>query len=151
MEVLPVRLFREVKPFVIWLYHPLLYYDVFLYDLVDLVVLFKTSPRSSKSESGWKSYDHFSFVVSASFRGGGLSGPNPKYLAQISGSVQNAVHRAQSLRRSNYPTQIPNIRPCLERHAPRIEFKGGGGIIRPKSQISGLGGPNSHNSLGSYK
>src|SRR3954471_5264205 len=49
----------EVKPFVIWIYPPLLYYNVSLHDLLEIVVLFETSPRSSKSESGCKSYGRF--------------------------------------------------------------------------------------------
>src|SRR3954462_905994 len=65
---------KEVKPFFIWLYPPLLDYYVFLYDLVELIVLFKTSPRSSKSESGCKSYGCFRIGLSASFCTTGDSG-----------------------------------------------------------------------------
>ena len=58
-------LFREGLPFYIWFYPTLLDYDVSLYILVELVVTIPTSPRSSKTESGSKSYARFSFAVSA--------------------------------------------------------------------------------------
>jgi hypothetical protein len=48
--------YREVKYFIFWFYPPLLDYDVSLYEVVELVVAIKTSPSSSKSESGIKSY-----------------------------------------------------------------------------------------------
>ena len=56
LEVLPVVLYREVKPFSIWFYLPLLDNDVSLHDLVELFVARSTSQRSSKTESGRKSY-----------------------------------------------------------------------------------------------
>ena len=63
LEVLPVVLFREVKPFPIWFYLPLLDNDVSLHDLVELVVASSTSQRSSKTESGRKSYGRFRIGV----------------------------------------------------------------------------------------
>ena len=65
---------REVKPFIIWFYNPLMDYYDFLYDLVELIVLFKTSPRSSTSEFGCKSYGCFRIGLSASFCKSGNSG-----------------------------------------------------------------------------
>jgi hypothetical protein len=49
LEVLPVCLQREVKPFIIWFYPPLLNYDVSLHKVVELFVVIPTSPRSSKN------------------------------------------------------------------------------------------------------
>ncbi len=60
--------YREVSPFYIWFYTPLLDYDVFLHHLVVLVVVIPTSPRTSKSEFGWKRYCSFRFAVSVSFQ-----------------------------------------------------------------------------------
>ena len=57
--VLPIVLHREVKPFPIWFYLPLLYNDVYLNDLVALFVASSTSQRSLKTESGRKSYECF--------------------------------------------------------------------------------------------
>ena len=59
LEVLPVVLFSEVKPFPIWFYLPLLDNDVSMHDLVELFVANPTSQRLSKTESGCKSYDRF--------------------------------------------------------------------------------------------
>ena len=53
-------LYREVKPFIIWFYPPMMDYDVSLHNLVVLVVASSTSPRSSKTESGGKRYRIFS-------------------------------------------------------------------------------------------
>jgi hypothetical protein len=55
LEVLLVHLLREVKPFIIWFYTPLLDYYVSMDEVVELVVVIPTSPRSSKTESGSKS------------------------------------------------------------------------------------------------
>ena len=43
LEVLPIVLYIEVKPFLIWLYLPLLDNDVSLHYLVELVVASSTS------------------------------------------------------------------------------------------------------------
>ena len=59
LEVLPIVLYREVKPLSIWFYLPLLYNDVSMYDLVELFVSSSTSQRSLKTESGCKSYERF--------------------------------------------------------------------------------------------
>ena len=59
LEVLPVVLYREVKPLSIWFYLPLLENDVSMHDLVDLFVASSTSQRSLKTESGHKSYECF--------------------------------------------------------------------------------------------
>jgi hypothetical protein len=75
LEVLPVRILREVKTFIIWFYAPWLYYEVCLHKVVELVVVIPTSPRSSKMEAGCSSYCRFHFGVSASFRRGGFSRP----------------------------------------------------------------------------
>jgi hypothetical protein len=66
LEVLPVHLLREVKPFIIWFYPPLLDYDVSMDEVVELVVVIPTSPRSSKTESECKNYHRFH--VEDSFR-----------------------------------------------------------------------------------
>jgi hypothetical protein len=63
VEGILVHPFREVKPFIIWFYLPLFYYDVSLYEVVELVVVIPTSPRSSETESRYKSY--CSFRISA--------------------------------------------------------------------------------------
>jgi hypothetical protein len=82
--------FREVKHFI------MLDYDVSLHELVELVVIFKTSPSSSKLESGCSSYDCFHFGVSASFRGAEipaicraeiLAQAGELYLRPISGGI----------------------------------------------------------------
>jgi hypothetical protein len=78
LEVLPVCLRREVKPFIIWFYPPWLDYDVSLHKFVELVVVIPTSPRSSKTEFGCSSYCHFCFGISTSFRGAALAGPGPE-------------------------------------------------------------------------
>jgi hypothetical protein len=59
LEVLPVLLYSLVKPFIIWFHPPLLYYDVSTDEGVELVVVIPTSPSSSKTESGCKSYGRF--------------------------------------------------------------------------------------------
>ena len=82
-------------------YPTFLDYDGSLHDLVELVTLFETSPRSSKSEFGCKSYCSFSFVVSVQ---AGLSGVNcrPDYPApagrifQISGPRNSAKSLSSS-------------------------------------------------------
>ena len=56
LGILPVVIYIEVKPFSIWFYLPLLDNDVSLHDLVELFVARSTSQRSSKTESGRKSY-----------------------------------------------------------------------------------------------
>jgi hypothetical protein len=66
LEVLPIHLLRGVKPFIIWFYPPLLDYDVSMDEVVELVVVISTSPRSSKTESRCKSYHRFR--VDDSFR-----------------------------------------------------------------------------------
>ena len=66
LEVLPIVLYIEVKPFLIWFYLPLLDNDVSLHDLVELVVASSTSQRSSKTESERKSYERFRSASSAS-------------------------------------------------------------------------------------
>jgi hypothetical protein len=79
LEILPVCLRREVKPFIIWFYPPRLDYDVSLHKVVELFVVILMSSRSSKIESGCSSYCRFRFGVSASFRGGAaLAGPGPE-------------------------------------------------------------------------
>ena len=49
-------------------------YDVSLHDLVELVIIFETSPSSSKTEFGCSSYDRFRIGVSVSFSKTGDSG-----------------------------------------------------------------------------
>ena len=58
-------LFREVLPFYIWCYPHMMDYDVSLHDLVEHFVTIPTSPRSSKTESGCKSYRSFGASVFA--------------------------------------------------------------------------------------
>ena len=67
-------IYREVKPFFIWFYPPMLDYDVSLHDFVELVIIFETSPSSSKTEFGCSSYDRFRIGVSVSFSKTGDSG-----------------------------------------------------------------------------
>ena len=74
LEVYRFVSFREVLSFPIWFYPPLLDYDVYLYILVELVVTFLTSPRSSKTESRCERYARFHFASSAVFQRGGSSG-----------------------------------------------------------------------------
>ena len=59
--------YREVEPFIFWFYPPMMYYDVSLHDLVELVIIFETSPSSSKTEFGCSSYGRFRIATSASF------------------------------------------------------------------------------------
>jgi hypothetical protein len=59
LEVLPVLLDSLVKPFIIWFHPPLLDYDFSMDEGVKLVVVIPTSPSSSKTESGCKSYGRF--------------------------------------------------------------------------------------------
>ena len=56
---LPIDLYREVKPFPIWFYIPLLDNDVSLHYLVALFVASSTSQRSLKTKSRRKSYERF--------------------------------------------------------------------------------------------
>jgi hypothetical protein len=44
LEVLPVHLWREIKPFIIWFYPPLLWYDVSMDEAVELVMVIPMSP-----------------------------------------------------------------------------------------------------------
>jgi hypothetical protein len=67
-----------VKPFFIWFYSPLQYYDVSMHRLVELVVVIPTSPRSSKTESGCSSYCHSRVGIAASFWVARVSGPRLK-------------------------------------------------------------------------
>jgi hypothetical protein len=69
LEVLPVCLCREVKPFFIWFYPPWLDYDVSMHRLVELVVVIPTSHRSSKTESRCSSYGRFGFSCFCLFQG----------------------------------------------------------------------------------
>jgi hypothetical protein len=48
LEVLPICLFREVKPFIIWFYTPLLDYDVSMHGFVELVIVIPTSQDHRK-------------------------------------------------------------------------------------------------------
>jgi hypothetical protein len=59
LEDLLVHLLREVKPFIICFYPPLLYYDVSMDEVGEPVVVIPMSSRSSKTESGCKSYHRF--------------------------------------------------------------------------------------------
>ena len=53
---------KEVQPFLICYYNILLDYDVYMHNLVVLVMVIPTRPRSSKTESGCKRYCNFSFT-----------------------------------------------------------------------------------------
>ena len=68
-------IYREVKPFFFWFYPPMLYYDVSLHDLVELIIIFETSPSSSKTKFRCSSYGSFRIADSDSFQRGGDSGP----------------------------------------------------------------------------
>jgi hypothetical protein len=63
LEVLPVLLYSLVKPFIIWFHPPLLDYDVSMDEGVELVLVIPTSPSSSKTESGCKSYVLFVLMI----------------------------------------------------------------------------------------
>jgi hypothetical protein len=78
LEVLPVCLQREVKPFIIWFYPPWLDYDVSHHKVVELVVVISTSPRSSQTKSGCSSYCRFRFGISAVSGGPEIAGPGPE-------------------------------------------------------------------------
>ena len=52
-------LYREVLPFYIWFYPPLLGCDVSLHNRVVLIVVIPTSPRMSKTEFVFKRYLSF--------------------------------------------------------------------------------------------
>ena len=69
--------YREVSPFYIWFYTPLLDYDVFLHHLVVLVVVIPTSPRTSKTEFGYSSYARFSVGIFLQFYMVGSTGVLP--------------------------------------------------------------------------
>jgi hypothetical protein len=69
LEVLPVCLGREVKPFIIWFYPPWLDYDVSMHRLVELIVVIPTSPRSLKMECERSSYGRFGFSCFCLFQG----------------------------------------------------------------------------------
>jgi hypothetical protein len=59
LEVLSVLLYSLVKTFIIW-FHPLLLdYYISMDEGVELIVVIPTSPSSSKTESGCKSYGRF--------------------------------------------------------------------------------------------
>ena len=60
--------YREVLPFPFCFYPSLLYYDVSIYILVELVVTIPTSSRSSKTESESKSYARFGIGVPIVFQ-----------------------------------------------------------------------------------
>ena len=60
-------IFRKVLPFYNWFYPPLLNYDVSLHDIVKLVVVIPTSPRTSKMEFVCESFAHFSVGVFLQF------------------------------------------------------------------------------------
>ena len=60
-------------------------YDVSLHDLVELVILFETSPSSSKTEFGCSSYGRFHIATSVNFQRGGDSGPGPETPAKTPG------------------------------------------------------------------
>jgi hypothetical protein len=75
-----VHLYSKVKPFIIWFHSPLLDYDVSMAEVVELVVVIPTSPRSSKTESGYKNYSRFCIDV---FSRAGNSAPD----AGISGGA----------------------------------------------------------------
>ena len=57
----------------LWLPPHMMDYDVSLHNLEEFFVAIPTSPRSLKSESEWKSYYSFRFVVSVSFQTTGYS------------------------------------------------------------------------------
>ena len=59
--------YREGLPLYIWFYPPLFNYDVSLHDLVKLVVVIPTSPRTSKAEFVCEFYARFGVNVPAVF------------------------------------------------------------------------------------
>ena len=59
---------REALTFPIWFHPKLLDYEVSLHILVELVATIPTSPRSSKTESGSKSYACFGIGVPTNFQ-----------------------------------------------------------------------------------
>jgi hypothetical protein len=118
-------------------YHPLLYYDVSPHEVVELVVVIPTSPRSSKTESGCSSYCRFHFGVSASFGGPKKAGPGPKNvgpLALSSGATCQQGGQMFGRKKSNSGPEKAGVGP--EKGGPRPEK---GGLSCPNGHISRRG------------
>jgi hypothetical protein len=85
---------------------PLLDYDVFMDEVVELVVVIPTSPRSSKMEFGYKSYRRFLYCLLFL---AGLSGPNLDRIIREGGTIQpkmeisSQIIRPKSGRRAQSP------------------------------------------------
>src|SRR4051812_29676772 len=94
----------EVKPFVIWIYPTLLDYNVSLHDLLDLVVLFETSSRSLKSESGCKSYDRFRSGMTGSIGPGSGSTGGP-----VVSPLSTGWYRIRCAWRPGIPKECPVV------------------------------------------
>jgi hypothetical protein len=56
---------KRGQTFIIWFDPLLLDYDVSMHGIVELVVVNPMSPRSSKTESGCSSYNHFCIAISS--------------------------------------------------------------------------------------
>ena len=68
--------YREDKPLSLRFYPPLLDYDVYLHELVELVTIFDISPSSLKSESGCSSCGYLYLV--------GFVGTSPMEMSNLS-------------------------------------------------------------------
>ena len=92
-------LYREVLPFYIWFYPLLLDYDVSLHNLVVLVVVIPTSPRTSKTEFVFKRYLRFRIDGFPVFPGAEVPGkvPNLVPLNHISSRV-SSFHKRNFVR-----------------------------------------------------
>ena len=69
--------YREVKPLQVWFNPHLFKISVSLCEELELVVIYKTSPSSSKTESGRKRYRVFRKACFAEFWGAGPTGSFP--------------------------------------------------------------------------
>jgi hypothetical protein len=84
LEILPVYLRKDVKPFIIWFYPPLLYYNVSVDEVVELIVVIPTSLRSLKIESRCKVVT----VFALQFLQGQISAKDFRVRLQVRGRPQ---------------------------------------------------------------
>jgi hypothetical protein len=105
LEILPVHLYTQVKPFIICFHPPLLDYDVSMDKVVELVVVIPTSRSSSKMESGYKSYHRFRVDVFFS----GKFGPRPE---KSGGAPNHVTEQLFGDRQTGRWTVRPEIRRC---------------------------------------
>ena len=96
-------------------------YDVYLHDLVELVVVIPMSPRSSNSEFGFKSSVSFGLCVSAVFR--------------LGGSTAYRSGRTAYPSRTEVPASVPvQYHLCLARSQSPGRYQAGSGPVVPLIQ-----------------